>query len=350
MNIPVRPAASSLPLFLAAASVASFPGPASAARVYVGGVATSVGIIDQHPQDRGEALYDTQPNATGLYNRTLDADTVNPARRYDALPEYYDATSAQTLNLSLINGAWYCGPTSALSLVKYWDADPRFPKLFDPAAGDTDRSVILDLGARMDADDLAALGGNDANERHLGVRLMDLAPGLKSYVDGRYPTFFNTRELYIGQPGVTYDQVVAGYTTAIRRNIPVLLLQRNHIVAGIGFDDAFTSRQPGYFRVNNPWDAAADIPIDQVGQGRLLPNFAAGVFGISYAEELYGPGADIYDESPYANPEDALPYGIIWLELMDDPLVIPLPPAMGLLGSALAALGGAVGVGRRRGR
>lgn len=330
------------------AALFALPHDAGAVKIYVGGGPNLVGIIDQHPLDRGEALYDTQPAATGRYDRTVDADTMNPARAYDELDEYYDNSSAEKLNLSLINGAWYCVPTSALSLIKYWDADPRFPNLFDPAAGDTDRGVLLDLASRMDTDDVANRGGTDAQERHLGTRILEILPGLKGYVDARYPTFFNARELYIGQPGVTYEQVAAGFAAAVQNDIPVLLLLRNHMVVGTGFDTDFTNRRPEYFRVNDPWTAAQNVTLADVGRGRTLPNFGAGVFGISYADELYGPGADFYDEGPYADPEDALPFGIMWLETIDAPLEldpVPLPASVWLLGAALAGL-----AATRRGR
>src|SRR5262249_20310876 len=89
--------------------------PAEAGLVFVRNNANSVGIVNQHPLARGEALYDTQPAATGRYDRQVDVDPmVNPKRRFDALPDYYKNSSNATLLTSMINGGWYCTPTSAL--------------------------------------------------------------------------------------------------------------------------------------------------------------------------------------------------------------------------------------------
>lgn len=305
--------------------------PGLAAQVFVGGDPAKVGIVDQHTADRGEALYDTQPAATGRYDRLVDADTVVPARRYDALPEYYNAANAATLNLSLINGAWYCSPTSALSIVKYWDNDPRFPNLFDPASGDTDRSVILELARLMDTDDVVNRGtAADTGERHLGTLFGDIRPALADYFNARYPSLFVARERFLGQPGVTIENM--GYDTAVQRNIPTLLLFTGHMGVGVGYDTDFGRLDPRHYRVNDPWTGSANIGLDQVGQGRFLPRAAIGVYGISYAEELYGPGAAEYNETAYGVDEDALPHGMIWVQpIEDEPLPDPVPEPASLL-------------------
>ncbi len=311
-----------------------------AEQVFVGGDPAKVGIVNQHPTARGEALYDAQPNATGLYNRTLDADTVNPARRFDALPEYYNAADAKSLNLSLINGAWWCAPTSALSLIKYWDNDPRFPNLYDPAV-DTDRSVILAMASLMDTDDLANKGGNDAAEHHLGSMFGSIRPALADYFNSKYPNTFTVGERFLGQPGVTINNL--GYDTAVRRNIPTILTLTGHVGVGIGFNSDFGLLDPRHYRINDPWAGSANIGLETLGQGRFLPRGAQGVYGISYAEELYGPGAADYNETAWGLNENALPDGMFWvLPLDESPLefddvsVVPEPTTMLLFGTGLA--------------
>src|SRR5262249_14411915 len=148
---------------------------AEAGLVFVRNNPNSVGIVNQHPQARGEALYDTQPAATGRYDRQVDVDPMfNPKRRYDALTDYYNQSSKPKPPAAMTNGAWYCTPRAALSLDKYWAADPRFPKLFDTAAGDTDRSVIFEMARLMDTDDVIVRGGNDPNENHQGTLMEDI--------------------------------------------------------------------------------------------------------------------------------------------------------------------------------
>ncbi len=319
-----------------------------AEQVYVGNDPNKVGIVNQHPLARGEALYDTQPNATGRYNRLVDADTVNPARRYDALPEYYNDTDQKSLNLSLINGAWYCAPTSALSLVKYWDSDPRFPNLFDPGQGDTDRSVLLEMSDLMDTDDVIDKGGNDAQERHLGTVLKDVRPAIADYFNARYPNLFTVGERLLGHNGVTVDNM--GYDTAVRRNIPTVLLFTGHMGVGIGFDTAFGRMDPRHYRINDPFFGSHNIGLDQLNQGKFLPRGATGVYGISYAEELYGPGAAEYDETLYGLSEDALAHGMLWVLPIEDPDLpqpVPEPASLLLVTSGLAAFWGVQKIRRK---
>ncbi len=314
---------------------------AMAAKVYVGGDAAKVGIVDQHPLARGENLYDTQPNASGIYNRTLDVDTVDPVRRYDALPEYYNDTDAAKLKLSLINGAWYCAPTSALSLVKYWANDPRFPNLFNPGQGDTNRSVLLQIANLMDTDDLANKGGDDAKEQHLGTRFGDIRPALVDYFNARYPNIFTVGERFLGQPDVTINNL--GYDTAVNRNIPTILTLNGHMVVGIGYDSDFGRLDPRHYLINDPWAASANIGLNAVGHGRFLPRGAQGVYGASFAEDLYGPDAAQYDETAWGLSEEALPDAMFWvLPIDEEPLTfedqttaVPEPSSLLLMTSGL---------------
>jgi len=300
---------------------------ADAGLVFVRNNPNSVGIVNQHPQARGEALYDTQPAATGRYDRQVDLDPMfNPKRRYDALTDYYNQSSAAKLLTSMINGGWYCTPTAALSLVKYWAADPRFPKLFDAAAGDTDRSVILEMARLMDTDDVIVRGGNDPNENHQGTLMEDILPALLSYFNTRYPDKFGGGERvlpanadtddYNGAWGAAYDQ-------AVRRNIPMLLEFRAHTTVGIGFNDEFARETASHYRVNDPWDARQNIAGSAVGRGRPLQ--ARGIYGASWAEELYGTGTDVYDETEHGFSPSGLPeaFELVFPFADGD----PLPPA-----------------------
>src|SRR6476620_6069242 len=80
---------------------------AQAALVFVRNDPNSVGIVDQHPLNRGEALYDTEPGATARYDRRVDVDPMfDPTRRYDALTDYYNQASPAKLLTSMINGGW----------------------------------------------------------------------------------------------------------------------------------------------------------------------------------------------------------------------------------------------------
>lgn len=276
----------------------------AAAPVFVGGDPARVGIVNQHPLARGEALYDAQSNAAGLYDRTLDVDTVNPARRFDAIPEYYNATDAKSLNLSLINDTWWCAPTSALSLIKYWDNDPRFSNLYDPAV-DTDRSVILTMASLMDTDDLANKEGNDAAEHHLGNLFGLIRPASADYFNSKYPNTFTVGKRFLGQPGVTINNL--GYDTAVRRNIPTILTFTGHVGVGIDFNSDFGLLDPRHYRIDDPWAGLANIELETPGQGIFLPRSDQGVYGIPYAEELYGPGAADYNETAWGLNENALP-------------------------------------------
>lgn len=313
--------------------------------VFVRGNANSVGIVDQHPLTRGEATYDTTPAATMRYNRRVDVDIVDPARRYDALPDYFNNTNANTRNVSFINGGWYCTPTAALSLVHYWDNDPRFPDLF--RAGDTDRSVILEIAGLMDTDDLTMRGGNDPNENHLGTLFADILPGLLGHFNSRYPGQFRGRQRLVGQDGVTIDNL--GYDSAILKNIPVLLETRGHTSVGIGFDVEFSRNDMRHYRVNDPWNARPNITAAELGRGRTLPVGAEGVFGISYAEELYGPGAALYDESEHGLSPSGLPFAMHWVE-PDDIAAVPEPSTLMLFGIGILGLLGYAGWRHRRQR
>jgi hypothetical protein len=293
---------------------------AQAAIVFVRNDPNSVGIVDQHPLARGDALYDTQPAATGRYDRRVDVDPMfDPTRRYDALADYYNESSAAKLRTSMINGGWYCTPTAALSLVKYWDADPRFPELFDAARGDTDRSVILEIARLMDTDDLIVRGGNDPNENHQGTSFEDILPSLLSYFNMRYPGKFGGGERILPENADTDDYNGAwgaAYDTAIRRNIPVLLEFRAHTTVGIGFNTEFARETASHYRVNDPWDARRNIAGSAVGRGRPLQ--VRGVYGASWAEELYGPGTDIYDETENGLSPSGLPEAFHYVFAIED--------------------------------
>ena len=329
-RIPSRP----LTFFVA---ILALSPAAKAGLVFVRNDPNSVGIVNQHPLARGEALYDTEPAATGRYDRQVDVDpTVNPKRRYDALPDYYNQASNAKLLTSMINGGWYCTPTAALSLVKYWDADPRFPDLFDPARGDTDRSVILEMARLMDTDDVIVRGGNDPNENHLGTLVEDILPALLSYFNARYPGMFRGGERVLPENADTDDYNGAwgaAYDAAIRRNIPVLLDFRAHTTVGIGFNDEFARETASHYRVNDPWDARQNIAGSAVGRGRPLQ--ARGIYGTSWAEELYGTGTDVYDETDHGLSPSGLPEAFQFVFPLEDgdPLlaVVPEPGSLVLL-------------------
>ena len=323
-----------------ALSILGVSGRIEAAQVFVGGNPNSVGIVDQHPMARGEALYDTAPAATGLYNRNVD--TVMPATRYDAYANYWDNTNAAKRNTSLINGGWYCVPTAALSLVHYWDqydgpdpgADPDYPNLF--MAGDTNRSVILDLAQRMDTDDVVANPAPDPTELHLGVLPSAVFFSMIAYFNSRHPKAF--RGFSLPPAPMQNAQGRAGrartYKREIDRNHPVMLAFPGHMTVGIGYDEGtemapITHENAAFYRVNDPWDARLNISGAQLGLGR--PILQSHVYGSSLAVDIYGPGADDYIESPGSS--SFLPDGaLVWIQ------PIPEPSAFALCGIGLSVL------------
>jgi hypothetical protein len=314
---------------------------ANAAMIFVRNDPNSVGIVDQHPLSRGEALYDTEPRATGIYNRQTDVDVAfDPNRRFDELPVYYDKSSRGRLLASFINGGWYCVPTVGLSLVKYWDSDPRFPDLFDTARGDTDRSVILEFARLMDTDDVTVRGGNDPKEDHIGTLVEDVLPALLTYFNSRYPGRFSGGERLLPENADTDDYNGAwgaAYDAAIRRNIPVMLDFPGHAAVGIGFNDESRREVASHYRLNDPWDARLNISATTLGRGR--PVGTRGVFGGSYIEDLYGPGNDIYDETEVGFSPSGLPIGFHYVYALEDgsdPVPVPEPGTL-LLGLLAAA-------------
>ena len=254
---------------------------------------------------------------------TTDVSMWIPAwtrrRRFDRLPNYYDDSTQKKLDISLVNGGYYCTPTSALSLVRYWAADPRFPKLFDPTNGDTDRSVILEMARLMDTDDLVDRGGADNQENHHGTLIGDVLPGMFAYFNARYPNKFKSGDKVLPANADTDDynnDFGAKYDASILRNIPVILELPGHSTVGIGFDDGFARETKSHYRLNDPWNAQANITAGQVGKGR--PIAARGVFG-SEVEDLFGPGADSeYDESPSGPSQSGLPFAMHWVEPLED--------------------------------
>lgn len=281
------------------------------ALIYVGNNAAAVGITNQHPIARGEQRYDTNP-ATGIYNRQVDL--LN--QRYDTYADY----------LQFTNGDWYCTPTSALSLVHYWatfdgpDANnlPDYPNLFNPGIGDTDRSVTLAIASLMDTDDWAVYGGNDPNELHLGTRRVDLLSGLMSFFSARYPNAFMGGEFSVAAAGGgAAGNAAFGnlYDQLIQANVPLILSFPGHSTVGIGFDNTINANNPAHYRVNDPWNAAANIPGQQVGLGR--PNLGDAVFG-GLATDLYGQGAESYQEYP-SNSQTASPVYMAWVHPVPEP-------------------------------
>jgi hypothetical protein len=81
--------------------------------------------------------------------------------------------------------------------------------------------------------------------------------------------------------------------------------------------------------VHDPWDARTDISIAQVGNGRGIPLAARAVYG-SLANDLYGDGADVYDEGPQSV---YLPDSMYWVE----PVPEPATATLALIGGAMIA-------------
>jgi hypothetical protein len=288
--------------------------------VYVGGAPGSVTIVDQHPLARGDPLYDTWDVARGLYNLNLD----RWPGRYDALPYYYDINNPRA---SLVNGGWYCTPTSGLSLVKYWanydgngDGKPDYPNLFRAGGPDTNSSVILEIAGanhlgRMDTDDLFQYPpGTDPFPFHRGTMPQEVRPGLFDYFNDHYANLFNagdrTTIAGIGIATTTMEGFGKTYDTLIKLGIPVILSFPGHSTVGIGYDTTKGYGDPAHYLVNDPWDARANIAGNQVGRGwrPILEDWVLGG----------------YDEYP-SYPMDEPPMHMAWVEPVGGPGVIPEP-------------------------
>ena len=179
--------------------------------------------------------------------------------------------------------------------------------------------------------------GADKQENHFGTLIEDVLPGLLGYFNARYPNKFKGGDKVLPANADTDDYNLdfgAKYDASILRNIPVILELPGHSTVGIGFDDGFARETKSHYRLNDPWDARANITTAQVGKGR--PIAARGVFG-SEVEDLFGPGADSeYDESASGPSPSGLPFAMHWVEPLED-ADVPEPSSACLAFAAAAS-------------